>query len=163
MQQTKTYQPDWRPISVIKAERRALRSKAKRKATRTRKTRRPFVTQKQHRFRVTDRASYWKYLQTRHWKQVRAWVREQRLFCQGCGLGRRMVQLQVHHINYRHLWEESLDDLKMLCRDCHRIEHFGVGETSLEQQHLDSILVFPSQGGMGSVKGRASPAMRRVN
>ncbi len=41
--------------------------------------------------------------------------------CQVCG--RSDVPLEVHHNNYDRLGEELLEDLVVLCRDCHQLYH----------------------------------------
>lgn len=40
--------------------------------------------------------------------------------CNRCGATRR---LQVHHRNYHRIGDEAMDDLEVLCEDCHRHEH----------------------------------------
>jgi 5-methylcytosine-specific restriction endonuclease McrA len=31
--------------------------------------------------------------------------------------------LDVHHLNYRNIFDVTVDDLQVLCRDCHTKEH----------------------------------------
>lgn len=75
---------------------------------------------------------YSEYLESPEWQETRR--RKVNLCdyrCQRCG--RRdglhgQVMLNVHHVNYEHVGEESLDeDLECLCRACHAAEH-GRGE-----------------------------------
>lgn len=40
--------------------------------------------------------------------------------CENCGNTKR---LQVHHLHYRTLGRESVNDLKLLCDSCHKKEH----------------------------------------
>lgn len=74
--------------------------------------------------------AYRKYLLTDHWKALRerALERDGRA-CQwdignGEVCGETNGPLNVHHVKYRKTFEETrLEDLKTLCRTCHRIEH----------------------------------------
>lgn len=63
------------------------------------------------------------YLFSYHWQQnVRLPALEYAEYrCQVCGAGNRV--LDVHHKTYERLGFESADDLIVLCRDCHEIEH----------------------------------------
>lgn len=40
--------------------------------------------------------------------------------CENCG---NTKSLQVHHLHYRTLGRESVNDLKLLCDSCHKKEH----------------------------------------
>ena len=42
--------------------------------------------------------------------------------CAKCGGGGRLV---VHHIHYRTFGRESLEDVSVLCEDCHNVLHGG--------------------------------------
>ena len=61
------------------------------------------------------------YLCSAHWYELRALklARHGRL-CDKCGERRT---LDVHHLNYRHIFDVGLDDLQCLCRACHNEEH----------------------------------------
>lgn len=64
---------------------------------------------------------YSKYLQSRHWKDVkRRYYNRYGYFCKRCNHKR---DLQLHHRHYRNIGNEQLGDLESLCRRCHRIEH----------------------------------------
>lgn len=41
--------------------------------------------------------------------------------CQGCGLSKWSVELEVHHKTYKNFGNELDDDLEVLCPDCHKI------------------------------------------
>jgi len=63
--------------------------------------------------------TYAEYLQTDHWKGIRAaalWFAGER--CQLCG-GHK--DLQVHHNNYNCLGHERPEDLVVLCDRCHEL------------------------------------------
>lgn len=67
---------------------------------------------------------YREYLQTNHWDKVKKVVRERaKNKCQLCGTTKG--QMNVHHNNYEHRGEEldHLEDVILLCRDCHSMYH----------------------------------------
>lgn len=66
---------------------------------------------------------YQRYLCTAHWRAVRGMALCRDGYrCRACGTTRA---LQVHHLTYKHLGHEQdhLEDLKTLCRRCHRRAH----------------------------------------
>lgn len=65
---------------------------------------------------------YAQYLQSGHWKKLRAFVlRRDGGKCVRCGSTDR---LQAHHKLYRDDWESALaSDLETLCRSCHEKQH----------------------------------------
>lgn len=73
-------------------------------------------------FAMTDRKkAYRKYLLTEHWKVLRDATVARDGKCVDCG---ETESLEAHHKFYRPKWEDTLlEDLKTLCRTCHRIEH----------------------------------------
>lgn len=74
-------------------------------------------------YQETLRSSRWSALK---WRRIlRAEFR-----CEGCGRKYRgrnvrssMRYLQLHHVHYRTVGNESLEDVRVLCRLCHRLEH----------------------------------------
>jgi hypothetical protein len=52
-------------------------------------------------------------------------IRDRR-HCEGCGIDNQHV-LDIHHID-RDGTNNSLENLKLLCANCHRMEHVGAGE-----------------------------------
>jgi len=67
------------------------------------------------------RQRYRRYLKSGHWRRLRDQKREQvGRRCEWCGAWR---YLEVHHVQYRNLYDVTLDDLACLCRDCHRLVH----------------------------------------
>lgn len=64
---------------------------------------------------------YRAYIRTLHWLATKTRkIKEAGKLCQVCGIKKK---LQVHHINYRNLYDVTMDDLKALCEDCHNKEH----------------------------------------
>lgn len=61
------------------------------------------------------------YLASAHWQNLRARVFEsQGRLCAKCGATR---VLDVHHLNYHHIFDVQPLDLQVLCRSCHENEH----------------------------------------
>ena len=65
---------------------------------------------------------YSDYLKTEWWRVRRLKLAKDRNFiCERCG--KKLDNFQVHHKNYKHLWEEKDSDLLLLCADCHQKIH----------------------------------------
>lgn len=73
-----------------------------------------------------------KYLFSAHWREFRTWVLEaqkQRLsrnICERCpsDMNEKTVrELHVHHKTYERLGEERIEDIEILCRECHDKGH----------------------------------------
>lgn len=63
-----------------------------------------------------------KYLKSEHWSNLRiAKLASVDACCKNCG--RRDLSNDVHHLNYRKLYDVTLDDLVVLCRACHDLAH----------------------------------------
>lgn len=61
------------------------------------------------------------YLNSNHWKSIRDEKLEQVYCCELCG---SKLSLDVHHKNYRNLYDVRMSDLQVLCRLCHlQIHH----------------------------------------
>lgn len=69
-----------------------------------------------------NKEQYKKYLQSNHWRVIRAWVKYKRKYCEICN---SKYRLEVHHKNYDHIWHENEhpDDLMLLCDFCHDACH----------------------------------------
>lgn len=71
-----------------------------------------------------NRTEYLSYLTTEHWLATRkAKLIAVDWQCENCGAEMGDVTLDVHHLNYARIGEESMDDLKVLCRGCHGDAH----------------------------------------
>lgn len=71
-----------------------------------------------------NRMSYQQYLASEHWKQLRLRFWASKLHggrCYVCGANG--VRLEIHHRSYRRIGCEKLNDLCLLCRDCHQETH----------------------------------------
>lgn len=56
------------------------------------------------------------YLKSDHWKNLRYCKLQQVCYCEMCD---NTSTLDVHHINYKNLYDVELEDLMVLCRKCH--------------------------------------------
>lgn len=61
------------------------------------------------------------YLQSDHWKALSAAARNHH--GKQCAKCPRTKRLDVHHLNYRNIYDVTVDDLQVLCRPCHKREH----------------------------------------
>lgn len=76
--------------------------------------------------RVRWRRAYRLYLRSDAWSAKRAAVLERAGHrCERCpaGSGLFPVDLDVHHLSYRGIGDEALEDLQALCRSCHQQAH----------------------------------------
>lgn len=87
--------------------------------------------------KLYSRMPYREYLQTDYWHLVRrALISKRGLQCQCCGRMPRWIrdlQIEAHHLTYANRGNEfrNLDDLALLCRDCHQNWHgIAKGEPS---------------------------------
>ena len=60
------------------------------------------------------------YLKSDHWKNLRKEKKKLNPVCEVCGSKKK---LDVHHKNYRSLYDVLLEDLQTLCRRCHNSRH----------------------------------------
>jgi phage terminase large subunit GpA-like protein len=63
---------------------------------------------------------YTHYLKSKHWASFKAWVYSLVHRCAACGSDDR---LNIHHISYGRLGREKLEDVVVLCRQCHTYLH----------------------------------------
>lgn len=65
--------------------------------------------------------SYNEYLGSLFWKEKAEWIKKVKgEFCEECG---SKQSLNVHHINYKSVGNEGQEDVKVLCKECHKKEH----------------------------------------
>lgn len=65
------------------------------------------------------------YLKSEHWSDLKARKLSESPKCSRCGA---MGNLDVHHVNYRHIFNVELSDLMTLCRKCHDEHHEEFGQ-----------------------------------
>lgn len=67
------------------------------------------------------RTRYIKYINTKHWKELRSRKRESvGNKCESC---QSESILHVHHLKYKNWIDVQLEDLRVLCENCHKKEH----------------------------------------
>jgi hypothetical protein len=65
---------------------------------------------------------YKEYLKSAKWKKKCTLKLEQVGYkCERCGIS-KWAGLSVHHKTYEHFMDEPLEDLKVVCKKCHKIE-----------------------------------------
>lgn len=64
---------------------------------------------------------YHEYIVSPEWKKIRISALKESGF--QCSICKSPDNLHVHHKHYRTLGRETLEDLQVLCQDCHAIEH----------------------------------------
>lgn len=67
---------------------------------------------------------YHNYLRSKEWIQKKIGIIEIRgQRCEKCGEKKELKRLHLHHLNYKRIFNERSEDLKLLCNRCHMIEH----------------------------------------
>lgn len=71
---------------------------------------------------VNNRRDYYRkeYLKSEHWRNLRKEKLAVNPACERCGYNKR---LDVHHKDYKNLYDVTTGDLETLCRKCHDAEH----------------------------------------
>jgi hypothetical protein len=64
--------------------------------------------------------AYQKYLVSAHWIALR---KRKLSLVNRCEICSRAIHLEVHHTHYKNLYKMQLNELKVLCRECHRKQH----------------------------------------
>jgi len=78
---------------------------------------------------MTEKASkhtteYLDYLKSKEWRAKRKQILDRdKCTCQICKWKPTKQHLHVHHLHYKNLFNENLDDLILLCEDCHGKVH----------------------------------------
>ena len=71
---------------------------------------------------------YKQYLRTKVWKDIVDARKEKVNYtCENCGIKVKnyvMPMLEGHHKNYNNVYNELLEDIAVLCRDCHQHRHY---------------------------------------
>lgn len=113
------------------AQRQADSAYAKLKARKKRKRNKRQLRQEERFVRL----DYYVYLASPAWsKKRRRFIREAGGKCQTCGSNKR---LQVHHKHYRTLGRERRRDVRVLCDDCHSLEHEQDGVAATDELSED--------------------------
>lgn len=103
----------WQKLKASMHAKKIAKAKAEQEARDARKPKR----------RKKKRLTYAEYINSKRWAKKRE---EALAFhgsrCSECGTSH---QLQVHHIHYKTLFSERMQDLRILCHDCHANHHEG--------------------------------------
>ena len=62
---------------------------------------------------------YQDYLKTEDWKSKRTEKRAKKRNCGICGSN----EIDIHHLNYKNLFDVRQEDLRRMCRRCHFLAH----------------------------------------
>lgn len=83
------------------------------------------LTQKDARKKRPMNGEYEAYIKSKEWKAIRVAAIEQAgNRCSRCGFTPKSLrQLHVHHLTYERFGHETLDDVAVLCRECHAMLH----------------------------------------
>lgn len=101
----------------IKSRESRRPDKKARKATRGRIARSTPLTKKE----PTRKQLYDRYIKSSKWRKKREELfLERGKICEKCSSG---DNIHVHHLHYDNLFDEKLEDLQVLCKECHRKEH----------------------------------------
>ena len=73
------------------------------------------------------------YLKSEHWKNLKYEKLNKICYCEKCG---NKNNIDVHHLNYKNLYDVKLEDLQVLCRKCHSNEHNYEELCNLEKQKI---------------------------
>lgn len=67
-----------------------------------------------------QKEKYQEYISSAKWKRLRdAKIESVGGVCERCGISKFSVTLEVHHLHYKTFMKERLEDLQVLCHDCH--------------------------------------------
>lgn len=84
---------------------------------------------------------YKDYINSAAWKRLRdAKIEEVGGVCERCGLSKWSVTLSAHHKNYDNFMHERMDDLEVLCPDCHGKADDERKESALEKRINSSVV-----------------------
>lgn len=87
---------------------------------------------------VIDRRLYDLYLVSDKWKAIRKnAIESSNRKCINCG---SKIYLQVHHKTYDRLGNEDLNDLAVLCKECHVLAHTRGAKVKLSDFDIDEYL-----------------------
>jgi 5-methylcytosine-specific restriction endonuclease McrA len=88
---------------------------------------------KKRRYYYGDRENYRnEYLRSNHWRELRRRKLKETPLCENCGNG---LHVELHHINYKNLYDVELSDLKTLCRKCHIKAHVIILPTKRKKKY----------------------------
>jgi hypothetical protein len=79
-----------------------------------------FGTPTEQKAEKTFKEKYLDYIASSQWKRLRdAKIEATGGVCERCGISKFSARLEVHHLHYRTFKKERLEDLQVLCPNCH--------------------------------------------
>ncbi len=98
-----------------------------------------------------DRKAYEDYLKSDKWKEFRKSILElnysrkhkDKNYCEMCGWDFADFELEIHHINYNNLFNETMLDVHVLCKGCHiKADEIRSNETKNNRTKKESTKLF---------------------
>lgn len=84
-----------------------------------------------------NKQQYKTYLLTPHWLSLRDKIKHKANHkCEACSSNQ---SLQVHHLTYERLGQESIDDLMCLCEAYHNLVHSLIGKESTRKEIVEFV------------------------
>mgnify|MGYP000337543416 CR=1 FL=1 len=85
---------------------------------------------------------YKAHLNSDKWRKFRLMAIEQTgNKCEECGKSGEKISLEVHHLHYRNLGTETLDDITVCCSDCHK----ELDQDREDEKHYQAVSTFASR------------------
>ena len=81
-----------------------------------------------------NKTEYKKYLNSKHWLDVRKRYKESKLNKGCCYCCKRKNNLNLHHKTYKRVGKENIDDLMFLCQECHTKEHKKLNDNKVNKK-----------------------------
>lgn len=86
---------------------------------------------------------YAEFLESPYWLALSEWIKNLvEWTCEGCEVRGYCCGLDVHHKTYEHRgfeFPDHLEDLEVLCRDCHKKRHPGWSRHGLKEEPCESL------------------------
>lgn len=123
----------------------------KKKEKHSESTREFFEEQKKHFDEQQSRfnKTYAEYLKSTEWQKLKFDVYKRDLNrCKQCKKDLSKMNGNVHHTTYANVYNESLDDLELVCKDCHQLihsyyKHFSPSKKTFpllsSQQYIEAV------------------------
>ena len=84
---------------------------------------------------------YKKYLSSKTWANIKIeLILHRGPFCQVCRKKKHPLKLDVHHLTYENIFNENPEDLMLLCKVCHQVEHGIIKIKPKRQKKVKAIL-----------------------
>lgn len=115
--------------------------------------------------------SYYSYLHSEKWRKKRNLVYERAMrnasssntfgICEWCKLEPTTDCLQVHHLTYKRLYNERLEDLVLLCPVCHTSAHQKLNENEVNMMNEEKNFEFSIVENIGTLTPGATRSFKK--